>query len=52
MTHLGELVAAYAITFGAIGAYAAWLLAKRRAMQRAAGPAADPDGRAGVTADR
>lgn len=53
MTHAGELMAAYSITFGAIGAYAAWLAAKRRAIRRGvSGQGADALGRPGITPGR
>lgn len=35
MTHVGYIVAAYLVTFGAIAAYAAWVLARSRAVGRA-----------------
>lgn len=34
MTHAGYIAAGYTITFGAIGAYVAWLGARRRAVAR------------------
>ena len=34
MTHVGYLVAGYGLTFGALGAYAAWVLRRRRMVTR------------------
>ena len=34
MTHFGYLVAGYALTFGALASFAAWTLARRRALAR------------------
>ncbi len=34
MTHVGYLVAGYTITFGAIAAYAAWVVARSKSAAR------------------
>jgi CcmD family protein len=47
MTDAGYVAAGYCITFGAIGAYVAWLGARRRAVARALSPDQPPDPPAG-----
>jgi len=34
VTHFGYLIAGYALTFGALGGYAAWILSRRRKLAR------------------
>ncbi len=34
MTHFGYLIAGYTVTFGALAGYAAWVLSRRRRLER------------------
>lgn len=34
MTHAGYVIAGYAVTFGALGAYVAWMAVRSRALAR------------------
>ena len=43
MTHTGYLIGGYGVTFGVIAAYAAWVVARGRALAREA--SAEPEGR-------
>ena len=44
MTHVGYLVAGYGITFGSLGAYAAWVVRRRQALSAELGAADDAAG--------
>ena len=43
MTHVGYLVGGYGVTFGVLAGYAAWVVARRRALARELPP--EPEGR-------